>query len=491
MKKNFSKERVSKGTTGGTQGRTKSTARHRKPAHQAQFDLSNPLPRKPVIAIVGRPNVGKSTLFNRLTKSRDALVFDTPGLTRDRHYGQGAVGNYPYILIDTGGFEPIAKEGILYEMAKQTKQAILEADAVIFLTDGRLGVSPMDRHVADILRKSNRPTWLAVNKSEGIVEKTILDFYDLGFPNPIGISSAHGDGVSALINEVLEKVVEQIIQSAPIPNPSSSNELDFSTSTQEDDFPEPTEEDLENLENILDLEILETETDRKISKELDRLSTPLQLAIVGRPNVGKSTFINSLLGENRVIAFDQPGTTRDTIEIEFSYNQHPYILIDTAGIRRKGKVFETIEKFSVIKTLQAIETCHVAILMLDAQQDIADQDAHIARYVVEAGSALVLAVNKWDGLDSYQRDRVKDDLLRKLPFLQFAELHFISAKLGRGLDAVMRSVESAYAAAMKKLSTPQLTRALRAAVDEQQPPRQGMFRPKLRYAHQGGSHLSL
>jgi GTP-binding protein len=477
-------------------------------------DLLKHLPRKPVIALVGRPNVGKSTLFNRLTKSRDAIVFDVPGLTRDRHYGQGVLGRFPYILIDTGGFEPIAKDGIMYEMAQQTKQAILEADAVIFLTDGRVGATPMDKHVADILRRSNRPTWLAVNKSEGISAQTTLDFFHLGIPNPIGISSAHGEGVKQLVEDVVASILKSWdidpeliapksqrnkLRQAQEDNDAYEEQFSLPPETIEPEITDETNEKGDNAyivdefaefeDDLTDADLAAMEAQEKAAPKVEKeRNFPLRLAIAGRPNVGKSTLINSLLGENRVIAFDQPGTTRDAIEIEFSYNKRAYVLIDTAGIRRKGKVFEAIEKFSVIKTLQAIETCHVAVLMLDAQQDIADQDAHIARYIVEAGRALVIAVNKWDGLDSYQRQRVKDELLRRLPFLQFAELHFISALLGKGLDAVMKSVNDAYAAATRKLSTPQLTRVLRSLVDEQQPPRQGMYRPKLRYAHQGGEN---
>jgi GTP-binding protein len=391
---------------------------------------------KPVIAIVGRPNVGKSTLFNRLTRSRDALVADFAGLTRDRHYGNGRMGDREFICIDTGGFEPVAKTGILAEMAKQTKQAVVEADIVIFLVDARLGMAPQDRVIADFLRKTGRPVILAVNKAEGMSHATVsAEFYELGLGEPQAISSAHGDGVRAMIDEALDAL--------GIP-----------------DEPE----------------------------EVDKTNQPMRIAVVGRPNVGKSTFINSLIGEERVIAFDMPGTTRDAIEVPFVRGGKPYIMIDTAGLRKRGKVFEAIEKFSVVKTLQAIADANVVILMLDAQQDISEQDAHIAGFIVDAGRALVLAVNKWDGMDDYQKERARNDIARKLRFLDFANVHPISAIKGFGIKELFKDVDAAYAAAMMKLPTPKLTRILEEAVEFQQPKRVGMSRPKMRYAHQGGSN---
>lgn len=394
---------------------------------------------KPVIAIVGRPNVGKSTLFNRLTRSRDALVADLPGLTRDRHYGEGRLGSRPYLLIDTGGFEPVSKEGLVYEMAKQTRQAIAESDAVIFVVDGRGGLSTQDLRIAELLRKLSRPITVAVNKLEGLTtEGRTGDFYELGLGEPQAISSAHGDGIADLMETVLARFP---------PEPAAS----------------PSEDD-------------------------DVAEHGLRVAIVGRPNVGKSTLINTLLGEERMIAFDMPGTTRDAISIAFERAGHRYQLIDTAGLRRRGKVFEAVEKFSVIKTLQAIESCHVAVLVLDARQDISDQDAHIAGFVMESGRALVVAINKWDGLDVIARDEVKRLIARKLQFLHWARFHYISAIRATGIDALMRSVNLAYEAATRKLSTPKLTRVLREAVEFQQPPRHGRFRPKLRYAHQGGQN---
>lgn len=391
---------------------------------------------KPVIVLVGRPNVGKSTLFNRLTRSRDALVADMPGLTRDRHYGEGRVGERPFIVVDTGGFEPVVKEGILAEMAKQTRQAVAEADIIVFLVDGRLGLAPQDRTIADELRKTGRPILLAVNKAEGMRYTAVAaDFYELALGEPFAISAAHGDGIHDLVDEAWAK-------------------LSRAEGEGED----------------------------------NQLARGTKIAIVGRPNVGKSTLINTLIGEERVIAFDMPGTTRDAIYVEFERDGQPYSLIDTAGLRRRGKVFEAIEKFSVVKTLQAIADANVVVLVLDAAQDISEQDAHIAGFIVDSGRALVVAVNKWDGLDSYARDRAKVDIERKLKFLNFANLHYISALKGRGMAVLMRSVDEAYAAAMLKMPTPKLTRILTEAVEFQQPRRAGASRPKLRYAHQGGSN---
>jgi GTP-binding protein len=388
---------------------------------------------KPTLVIVGRPNVGKSTLFNRLTRSRDALVADQPGLTRDRHYGHGRLGSKPYLVVDTGGFEPQAKEGIVQEMARQAEAAIAEADVLLFVVDARTGLAPQDKVIADLLRRSGRPVMLAVNKGEGMARAVVsAEFYELGCGDPYVISSAHGDGVRELIDLALEP------------------------------FPEEA--------------------------EADDLAQGPRVAIIGRPNVGKSTLINTLLGEERVIAFDMPGTTRDAIEIPFERNGRSYALIDTAGLRRKGKVFETIEKFSVIKTLQAVEQSNVVVLMVDASQDISDQDAHIAGFAVDAGRALVVAVNKWDAIDDYRRERIRIDIERKLNFLGFAKMHYISALKGQGIAGVLTSVDKAYAAAMTKIPTPKLTRALIAAVEKQAPPRHGLFRPKLRYAHQGGSN---
>lgn len=392
---------------------------------------------KPVIALIGRPNVGKSTLFNRLTRSRDALVADMPGLTRDRHYGEGRVGDRPFLVIDTGGFEPVAKEGIMHEMAKQTRQAIVEADVVVFIVDGRQGLTPHDKTITDFLRKSGRQVMLVVNKSEGMKYTAVTaDFYELGLGDPYVISAAHGDGVADLVEESLDIAHKD----------------------------KPQDED-------------------------DSLAVRgIKIAIVGRPNVGKSTIVNTLLGEERVIAFDMPGTTRDSIEIPFERNGKHYTLIDTAGIRRKGKVFEAIEKFSVVKTLQSISEANVVLLLLDAQQDISEQDAHIAGFILESGRALVVGINKWDGLTTEHRDHIKREIDRKLTFLTFAKFHYISALKSTGIMQMLKSIDAAYSAAMAKLPTPQLTRALQEALDHQQPRRKGSIRPKLRYAHQGGQN---
>jgi GTP-binding protein len=388
---------------------------------------------KPTLVIVGRPNVGKSTLFNRLTRSRDALVADQPGLTRDRHYGHGRLGSKPFLVVDTGGFEPQAKEGIVHEMARQAEAAIAEADVLVFVVDVRSGVVPQDKVIAELLRRSGRPILLAANKGEGMDRAVVgAEFHELGCGDPCVISAAHGEGVRELVELALEPFPDEV--------------------ANDDDAGGP------------------------------------RVAIAGRPNVGKSTLINTLLGEERVIAFDMPGTTRDAIEIRFERNGKAYTLIDTAGLRRKGRVFETIEKFSVIKTLQAVEEANVVVLMVDASQEISDQDAHIAGFAIDAGRALVVAVNKWDAVDEYRRERVKQDIARKLNFLGFAKVHTISALKGQGIAGVLNSVDRAYAAAMAKLSTPKLTRVLIAAVEKQTPPRHGAFRPKLRYAHQGGSN---
>jgi len=414
---------------------------------------------KPVVALVGRPNVGKSTLFNRLTRSRAALVADFSGLTRDRHYGEGRVGDKPFIVVDTGGFEPVAKTGILHQMARQTKQAIAEADVVIFLVDARAGLNAHDHDIGRLLRKLGQRAVLCVNKAEGMAHgSAIAEFHELGLGQPYAISAAHGDGIADLIEHALQGLGQE-----PEVEDYDADDAEPSAEALKSDFFEPVE--------VVDHRI--------------------KLAIVGRPNVGKSTLINTLLGEERVIAFDMPGTTRDAIEIEFDRGGKKYTLIDTAGLRKRGKVFEAIEKFSVIKTLQAIEASNVVLLMIDAQQEVSDQDAHIAGFILETGRALVVAINKWDGLDSEQREKIQREFDRKLRFLSFARQHTISALRGQGVNAVLRSVNLAHAAAFTKLSTPRLTRELQAAVEQQPPPRKGIFRPKMRYAHQGGQNPPL
>ena len=390
---------------------------------------------KPVIALVGRPNVGKSTLFNRLTKTRDAIVADYAGLTRDRHYGNGNLGSHEYIVIDTGGFEPDAQSGIYREMAKQTRQAVAEADVVIFVVDARAGVSAQDHDIGKYLRKLGKPTVLAANKAEGMLEGIQLsEFFELGLGEVMGVSAAHGQGMHTLVDTALELL----------------------------HLPE-TDEDAEPQDPSI-----------------------IKLAVAGRPNVGKSTLINTWLGEERLVAFDLPGTTRDAISVPFERAGQKFELIDTAGLRRKGKVFEAIEKFSVVKTLQAIENCNVALLLLDATQGVTDQDAHIAGYILESGRAVVLAINKWDAVDAYQRETLARSVETRLGFLKFAAIHYISAIKRQGLGPVWKSIAQAHASANRKMSTPVLTRLLLEAVQFQQPQRVGVFRPKLRYAHQGG-----
>jgi GTP-binding protein len=430
------------------------------------------------VALVGRANVGKSTLFNRITRSRAALVADFSGLTRDRHYGEGRMGNHPFIAVDTGGFEPVAKDGILLEMARQTQQAIAESDVVIFLVDARAGVNAHDHEIASLLRKSGQRVFLAVNKAEGMrYGSAAAEFHELGLGEPHPISASHGDGVVDLIEMALSFLDK--------PEDADAEKRDG----EQDEWSGQDDSAIDIAAEGADFDA-ETQTEASPDAEAPHAHR-IKLAIVGRPNVGKSTLINTLLGEERVIAFDMPGTTRDAIEIEFDRGGVGYTLIDTAGLRRRGKVFEAVEKFSVIKTLQAIEACNVVLLMLDAQTEISDQDAHIAGFVLETGRALVVAINKWDGLDSEQRERILRDFERKLRFLSFAKMHTVSALKGAGVNALIKSVNEAHAAAFAKLSTPKLTRILQAAVEQQPPPRKGIFRPKMRYAHQGGQNPPL
>lgn len=388
-----------------------------------------------MIAIVGRPNVGKSTLFNRLTRSRDAIVADFPGLTRDRHYGDARLGSREFIVVDTGGFEPDKPQGVVREMAKQTRQAIAEADAVIFVVDLRTGLTGQDVDICGFLRSQHKPVVLAVNKAEGMHDSPLVaEFHELGLGEPIPVSSAHGQGIRSLTEAALA-LVEWVDDSA---------------------------------------------------EDASSQDSGIRLAVVGRPNVGKSTLINTWLGEERLIAFDQPGTTRDAIRVPLERLGQRFELIDTAGLRRKGKVFEAVEKFSVVKTLQAISQAHVVVLVLDALQGISEQDAHIAGYILESGRSVVIAINKWDAVDRYQRQTLERQLEQRLVFLRFAEVLHISALKRRGLGPLWTAIQRAHESAYKKLSTPVLTRLLHEAVDHQQPPRAGRFRPKLRYAHQGG-----
>jgi GTPase len=397
---------------------------------------------KPVIAIVGRPNVGKSTLFNRLTRTRDAIVADFAGLTRDRHYGDARLGEREFIVVDTGGFEPENPTGIVREMAKQTRQAVAEADAVIFVVDVRAGVSAHDHEIAKYLRVAGKKVLLAVNKAEGMADSPHLaEFHELGLGEPLAVSAAHGQGIGALAEAALAAALGDAA-----PGDSGDEQL----------------------------------------RSSDEADVPIRLAVAGRPNVGKSTLINAWLGEERLVAFDQPGTTRDAIVVPFERAGTRFDLIDTAGLRRRGKVFEAVEKFSVVKTLQAIAEANVVLLLLDATQGVTDQDAHIAGYILESGRAVVVAVNKWDAVDAYQKELLERSIVQRLPFLKFAPVLTISAKRRQGFAPVWKAIAEARASATRKMPTPVLTRLLQEAVQHQSPKRAGAFRPKLRYAHQGG-----
>lgn len=387
----------------------------------------------PVIALIGRPNVGKSTLFNRLTRSRDALVADYPGLTRDRQYGFGKLGTIPYLVIDTGGVAG-GEVGIQEAMVGQTVRALQEADAAIIMVDGRSGLTAADEHVAELARKHARRTWLAVNKAEGLdADLASAEFHGLGLGEPIAVSAAHGDRIGALMDAVLG---------------------DFEAENPEEDVDDDDKE--------------------------------LRIAVIGRPNVGKSTLANRLLGEERLVVFDQPGTTRDSVAVPFERNDRKYLLIDTAGIRRKSRVHEAIEKFSIIKALQAIEQAQVVIAVLDAQEGITEQDVSLLGLVLERGRALVVVTNKWDGLSAYERKRIRDELDRRLPFLDFAERITISALHGTAVGDLLPAVERAFRAANSDLSTTELTRELESAVMAHPPPMVRGRRIRLRYAHQGG-----
>ncbi|WP_226702290.1 ribosome biogenesis GTPase Der [Microbulbifer elongatus] len=388
----------------------------------------------PVIALVGRPNVGKSTLFNRLTKSRDALVANYAGLTRDRKYGEAEFDGRKMILVDTGGISG-DEEGIDAAMAQQSMQAIEEADFVLFLVDCRAGLTPADDMIAERLRTRSKPTILVANKVDGVnPDIALAPFYELGIGELFPTTATHGRGVRAL----MERLVEGL--------------------------PEPAEEDAQEE------------------------ATGIKIGIVGRPNVGKSTLVNRLLGEDRVVVFDQPGTTRDSVYINYTRDDKPYTIIDTAGIRRRKNVKESVEKFSIVKTLQAVEDANVVVLVIDASEGLVDQDMHLMGSVIQAGRALVVALNKWDGLDPDHRDFVKTELERRLRFVDFADIHFISALHGTGVGNLYKSIEDAYQSATDKLSTNHLTRILQWAVSEHQPPLVNGHRIKLRYAHAGGQN---
>jgi GTP-binding protein len=391
----------------------------------------------PVIALVGRPNVGKSTLFNRLTRSREALVANFPGLTRDRKYGEARVDDRSFIVIDTGGITG-EEEGIDSQMAEQSLAAIAEADAVFLLVDGRSGLNVGDEELVRYLREGGKDFHLVVNKIDGVNEDVVMsDFYALGVEQLHGIAAAHGRGVKALIEDALAAF---------------------------DVAPEEVEEPDES---------------------------GVRVAIIGRPNVGKSTLVNRLLGEDRVVVYDQPGTTRDSIYIDYERDGQHYTLIDTAGVRRRKNVKQTVEKFSIVKTLKAIDDAHVVVLVMDASEGLVEQDLHLLGQAIDAGRGLVLAVNKWDGLDSDHKQRMKSELERRLQFIDYADVHFISALHGTGVGHLYKSVNAAYDAATRKLSTNQLTRILEDAVADHEPPMINGRRIKLRYAHAGGQNPPL
>ncbi len=389
---------------------------------------------KPVIALVGRPNVGKSTLFNRLTRSRDAIVADFPGLTRDRQYGTGRLGKHPYIVVDTGGLSG-EDEGVDPLMAGQVRSALEEADAVLFLVDGRQGLVPADEQIANYIRLFDKPIQVVVNKAEGFDHDVATsDFFQLGLGKPLAISSAHGDNVADCIDKVL----------AELPQAEESDETDL------DDHP------------------------------------GIRVAVIGRPNVGKSTLINRMIGEERVVAFDLPGTTRDSIFVPFERDGQEYTLIDTAGVRRRKNISEKVEKFSIVKAIEAMGDSHVVILVIDGSEGLTDQDLTLLGLAIESGRGLVLAVNKWDNLDADQRQKVKHELSFRLSFADYAKQHLISALHGTGVGDLFKTVNAVHLAAFKRVSTSDLNRVLEQAVLDHQPPLISGRRVKLRYAHLGG-----
>jgi GTP-binding protein len=410
----------------------------------------------PVVALVGRPNVGKSTLFNRLTRSRDALVADYPGLTRDRQYGQAKVEDHPFIVIDTGGING-NEQGIDALMAEQSLMAIEEADAVLFMVDARDGLTSADIGIADYLRKQNKKIFLVANKVDGIdADSAVAEFYELSLGDTVHkIAAAHGRGVTQLLTLALTPHIEALGEARE--NDEFDGAQEFSAKTDEEKIAEaPFEND------------------------------KIKLAIIGKPNVGKSTLINRILGEDRVVVFDAPGTTRDSVYIPMEHNGREYTLIDTAGIRRRKNVTDVVEKYSVIKTLRAIEDANVCLLIIDAREGISDQDLSLLGFILEAGRSLVLAVNKWDGLEEHVKDRIKTELDRRLGFIDFARIHFISALHGTGVGHLYESVEEAFISATKRISTSMVTKILDMAAFDHQPPMHQGRRIKLKYAHAGG-----
>lgn len=426
----------------------------------------------PVVALVGRPNVGKSTLFNRLTRTRDALVADFPGLTRDRKYGQANIAGHDFIVIDTGGIDG-TEEGVEEKMAEQSLLAIEEADVVLFLVDARAGLVPADIGIAQYLRQRDKTTVVVANKTDGIdADAHIAEFYQLGLGDVEPIAAAQGRGVTQLIEQVLAPLAEKIEEQA-VENAENSANTTEEQDEWENNFDFENEEDTALLDEAL--EESEEESDKNI-----------KIAIVGRPNVGKSTLTNRILGEDRVVVYDMPGTTRDSIYIPMERDGQQYTIIDTAGVRKRGKVHLAVEKFSVIKTLQAIQDANVVLLTIDARDGVSDQDLSLLGFILNAGKSLVIVVNKWDGLSQDIKDNVKSELDRRLDFIDFARVHFISALHGSGVGNLFNSIQEAYACATKKMTTAMLTRILQMATDEHQPPLVNGRRVKLKYAHPGG-----
>ena len=420
----------------------------------------------PVVALVGRPNVGKSTLFNRLTKTRDALVADFPGLTRDRKYGQATHAENNFIVVDTGGIDG-TEEGIEVEMAEQSLLAIDEADVVLFLVDARAGLTVADEAIASHLRKQNKTTFLVANKTDGIDgDSASAEFYSLALGDVHQIAAAHGRGVAALLDRALLPVIEELAE-------------ELAQDTEQDDVENDDFDDM-IITSEADLDALEEEA------ALPFEDVPIKFALIGRPNVGKSTLTNRMLGEDRVVVYDMPGTTRDSIYIPMTRNEQDYVIIDTAGVRRRGRIRQTVEKFSVVKTLQAIEDANVVVLVLDAREGISDQDLSLLGFALNAGRSIVIAVNKWDGLDQGVKDDVKRELDRRLGFIDFARLHFISALHGTGVGHLYESIDEAYRSATKRISTSMVTRIMKMAQDDHQPPMIRGRRVKLKYAHAGG-----
>ena len=412
----------------------------------------------PVVALVGRPNVGKSKLFNRLTRTRDALVADFPGLTRDRKYGRAEIEGREFICIDTGGIDG-TEDGVETRMAEQSLLAIEEADVVLFMVDARAGLMPADEAIAKHLRSREKPTFLVANKTDGLdPDQAVVDFYSLGLGEIYPIAASHGRGVLSLLEHVLLPWMEDLA-----PQEEVDEDAEYWAQFEAEENGEEEEED-----------------------DFDPQSLPIKLAIVGRPNVGKSTLTNRILGEERVVVYDMPGTTRDSIYIPMERDGQQYTLIDTAGVRKRGKVHLAVEKFSVIKTLQAIQDANVVLLTIDARENISDQDLSLLGFILNAGRSLVIVVNKWDGLDQDVKDRVKSELDRRLDFIDFARVHFISALHGSGVGNLFDSIKEAYACATQKMTTSLLTRILQMATDEHQPPMIGGRRIKLKYAHPGG-----